>query len=65
MISGVFVYLTYLEYTNWLVRYNITDLDFIDKYVASIYFNHTTIFTIGYGDIISVNRYENVYNLLL
>jgi len=37
----------------------------MDVYIASLYFNHLTIFTIGYGDILSKNSYERIYNIIL
>jgi len=37
----------------------------MDIYIASVYFILTTIYTIGYGDILSVSMIERVYNILI
>jgi hypothetical protein len=64
-IACTWIFLGTLDYPNWIVKFNLFDQTFTDKYVASVYFNLATIYTIGYGDILSVNMYERVYNVFL
>ena len=65
ILACIFMFLGQLGYPSWTIKYQIIDTDFIERYVSSIYFNLATIYTIGYGDITSVNIYERVYNVLL
>jgi CRP-like cAMP-binding protein len=50
---------------NWIVLAQLTDSNDNYLYLSSLYFHWTTIFTIGYGDIISTNSDERLYNCLL
>lgn len=43
---------------NWLTRYGQPDVDCLQRYFYSFYFSSTTIFTIGYGDLVPVNNME-------
>lgn len=46
--------------SNWILLTVGRDGDFLKKYVASVYFSVTTLFTVGYGDIRPCNTYERV-----
>jgi len=48
----------------WITNANLQNSNFMDIYTASLYFNLVTIFSIGYGDIISTNIAEKFYNSL-
>jgi len=65
ILTCIFIFLGTLTYPNWIVNSNLKDAEFIFIYIASLYFNHTTIFTVGYGDIITKNFYEKTYNIIL
>jgi len=65
ILTCVFIFLGTVDIPNWILNYNLQKYEFFDIYLASAYFNHLTIFTIGYGDIISKNSYERIYNILL
>ena len=51
--------------SNWIVINSFNELSNYDIYIASIYFNFVTIFTIGYGDILASNLIERLYNIFL
>lgn len=65
ILSCLFIFLGTVAYPNWIVKANLEDFSFGNLYLTSLYFNHTTIFTVGYGDIISQTVYERTYNILL
>ncbi len=65
VLTCIFIYLGTIDNTNWITNYRLDNSKFLDIYFASLYFNHLTIFTIGYGDIVSKNSYERLYNILL
>jgi len=48
----------------WITNANLQNSNFMDIYTASLYFNLVTIFSIGYGDILSTNIAEKFYNSL-
>lgn len=47
--------------SKWIYYYNYVDSDISFKYVISLYFTVTTLFTVGYGDIVPHNSTERVY----
>jgi CRP-like cAMP-binding protein len=63
VLSCIWIYVGNLDNPNWISQLNLTDN--IDIYVASLYFNCTTIFTIGYGDIIPISIVEKIYSIIL
>lgn len=65
MITCIWIYLAKFNYPNWLSRNGFLDSEISELYIASLYFHWVTIFTIGYGDILSNNSLERVYNSLL
>lgn len=65
ILSCMFIFLGTVDYPNWIVHSNLQDSSFSKIYLASLYFNHTTIFTVGYGDILSNNKFERTYNIIL
>ncbi len=65
ILSCIYIFLGSLAIPSWINNINIQNKEFSDIYLASMYFNHATIFTIGYGDVLSKNIYERIYNVLL
>jgi len=61
----IFIFLGSLDQHNWIFSQNLQSSSFADIYLTSLYFNHATIFTIGYGDVLSKNIYERLYNIFL
>ncbi|EDK31308.2 cyclic nucleotide-binding domain protein (macronuclear) [Tetrahymena thermophila SB210] len=47
--------------TNWLVKLNISEGVYYQKYIYSIYWSITTMTTVGYGDISATNYGEALY----
>ena len=66
ILSCIFIFLGTLQFPNWIYSngYEINNQQ-IDIYVTALYYIVATVFTIGYGDIVSVSLYERVYNLIL
>lgn len=65
-ISCLWIYFGNLNPSNnWIIKAGMIDDVFINKYLISLYFHWTTIFTIGYGDILSTNAIERIYNCFL
>jgi len=65
ILTCLYIYLATLDNINWLSYMNLKNESFETIYIASLYFNHLTIFSIGYGDIVSKNIYERIYNIIL
>ena len=64
MASCFFIYLAYqnLNQINWIaINLDIVESSKFNVYIASLYFNLTTVLTIGYGDITPVNTTEKIY----
>ena len=66
LLSCIFIFLAQLEYPNWIYQngFELNNQHF-DIYITSFYYICATVFTIGYGDIVSVNIYERFFNLIL
>ena len=65
ILACIFVFLSYLENPSWISNQNLIDSSKGEIYIASFYYVFATVFTVGYGDIVSVNIYERVFNLIL
>ena len=65
-ISCIWIFLATLNPgENWIIKKGIQDVSNGEIYLNSLYFHWTSIFTIGYGDILAANLDEKVYNCLL
>ena len=65
LLSCVYIFLSQLSHPNWIYINNLEIKNKFEVYIASLYFICATIFTIGYGDIVSVSLYERFFNLIL
>lgn len=65
VLAYIFIFLGYAKYPNWISAQYIEPADYIEVYIASIYFLCLTIFGIGYGDVLTTNISERCYNLFL
>ena len=65
LLSCVFIFLSTLSHPNWIYINDLESSNKIDIYIASLYYICATIFTIGYGDIVSISIYERFFNLIL
>jgi CRP-like cAMP-binding protein len=61
----IWVFVGTLDYPNWIFVAGLQDRENVTLYVHSLYFNFSTVFTIGYGDITSTNVIERIYNIML
>ena len=59
------IYFAFQNYPNWIIKMDIINGTFVDKYVASLYFMITTMTTVGYGDIVCVSFIERIYHIIL
>ncbi|KAL4508017.1 hypothetical protein ABPG72_021390 [Tetrahymena utriculariae] len=46
---------------NWIVKNQLDNAPFIDNYISSIYFAIIAMITVGFGDIVPINKYERMY----
>lgn len=60
-----YVAILYNENNNWIVKKNLLDDSNFRKYLHSIYFTVTTIFTVGFGDITPGNEIEYLMTIVL
>lgn len=65
IFACIFAFIGKLSYPNWLTHINCYNKPNIDIYIAGMYYNITTIFTCGFGDIISITLIETLYTMLL
>ena len=65
ILSCIFIFVATISEENWIIYHKLKDSDFIDVYISALYFVNNTIFTIGYGDIITINIYERIFNIIL
>ena len=49
----------------WASEYGVSTSDLSTQYIASLYWTYTALFTVGYGDIHSVNTGERTYTILV
>ena len=65
LLSCVYIFLSQLSHPNWIYINNLEIQNKFEVYISSLYFICATIFTIGYGDIVSISLYERFFNLIL
>jgi hypothetical protein len=65
LLACMWIYLGRVDYPNWIFNLDMQDFAEIEIYISGFYFILSTIFTIGYGDIVAKNSYERVFNILL
>lgn len=65
LLTCVFIFIGYVTYPNWIVVQKLEPTDYGNIYIAGLYFLCLTIFGIGYGDILSTNNIERVFNVFL
>ena len=65
--SCFFIFLANFRNTdiNWIIINDLQNTDNLTVYIASLYYNIVTIYTVGYGDIVPVNMREKFYVIVL
>ena len=59
------IYMAKLSYPNWILSSKLQDASFIDIYIASLYFIMATMTSVGYGDIVCINKEETFFQIIL
>ena len=65
LLACINIFLSNLDYPNWVTVQNLNNSPKTDIYIASFYYIFSTVTTVGYGDIVSINIYERFNNLIL
>ena len=60
-----FIYVGKNEAGGWIIRNNLEDKNFWDIYISSLYYQMTTLTTVGYGDISVTNSFERIYGIFI
>ena len=65
ILACIFIFLSHLENPSWVTQQNLSNSPKFEIYISSFYYVYATVFTVGYGDIVSINIYERFFNLIL
>lgn len=65
VLGCIWCFVGSFDYYNWIVKNRLQDESNVNIYFASLYFVLASVFTVGYGDIVSVSYYERGYNIFL
>ena len=65
LFGCIFIFIGKNNYPNWITYQGIDIQDNKDIYIASIYFVCATIFSVGYGDVVSKNHPERFFNVIM
>ena len=60
-----FIFIGRNEFQGWILQNNLQDKTFGDLYVASLYYQMTTLTTVGYGDISANFGLEKIYGIFI
>ena len=60
-----FIFIGKNEFEGWIVKNNLQDKNFGDIYITALYYQMTTLTTVGYGDISATNGFEKVYGIFI
>ena len=60
-----FIFIGKNESQGWIVNNNLQNSNFMDIYVASLYYQMTTLTTVGYGDISAIIGFEKYYGIFV
>ena len=60
-----FIFIGRNEFQGWILQNNLQDKTFGDLYVASLYYQMTTLTTVGYGDISANVGLEKIYGIFI
>ena len=60
-----FIFIGRNEFQGWIIQNNLQDKTFADLYIASLYYQMTTLTTVGYGDISANVGPEKFYGIFI
>ena len=60
-----FIFIGKNEFQGWIVKNNLQDKNFLDIYITALYYQMTTLTTVGYGDISANNGMEKIYGIFI
>ena len=60
-----FIFIGKNEIQGWILQNNLQDKTFFDIYIASLYYQMTTLTTVGYGDISATIGFEKIYGIFI
>ena len=60
-----FVFIGRNEFQGWILQNNLQDKSYIDLYISSLYYQMTTLTTVGYGDISANIGSEKFYGIFI
>ena len=63
--SCFFIFIGKNEFQGWILNNNLQDKSFMDLYIAALYYQMTTLTTVGYGDISATNSFEIFYGIFV
>ena len=65
LCACIFIFIGTNSHPGWLIKINIQDEPYIDKYITSVYYILVTITTVGYGDITGSSYPDIIYQMFL
>ena len=65
LFGCIFIFIGKNNSPNWIINQGFDSKDNLDIYIASIYFVCATVFSVGYGDIVSSNFSERFFNVIM
>ena len=60
-----FIFIGKNESQGWILKNDLQDRTFFDIYIASLYYQMTTLTTVGYGDISATIGFESIYGIFI
>ena len=60
-----FIFIGKIKFQGWILNNNLQDKSFMNIYIASLYYQMTTLTTVGYGDISATNDLEKFYGIFV
>ena len=65
LCSCFFIFIGRNEFQGWIIQNHLQDKTFADLYIASLYYQMTTLTTVGYGDISANFGNEKIYGIFI